>query len=125
MLFHSYWSSFLPNIIKAEINAIRNLGKTKDIIIIHPDKGDGVGILNGSDYTLRLDHLEHYWGPSLEVKNLPQPSSFLRLSSLCFISASGSLPLFPPIACDVLGAVFVLCCPGYGGGASGGSLKIY
>ena len=96
-----------------------------DFTIIHLEKGNGVCILNHSDYIYRLDNLEYYWGPSYEMKYLPQLSSFFKFSSLCFISASGSLSFFPPIASDVIGTVFVSCCPGYGGGALGGSLKVY
>ena len=49
--YYGYDSAQLPlNISKAEISALNNLSKNRNIIIIRPDKGNGDVILNRSDY---------------------------------------------------------------------------
>ena len=46
---------------KSEISSLRNLAKKTDLIIIKPDKGNGVVILDKNDYnTKSLDILSDY-----------------------------------------------------------------
>ena len=56
--YYVYDSAQLPlNISKAEIAALNNLSKNRNIIIIRPDKGNGVVILNRSDYIEKVEAL--------------------------------------------------------------------
>ena len=56
--YYGYDSAQLPlNISKAETSALDNLSKNMDIIIIRPDKGNGVVILNRSDYIEKVEAL--------------------------------------------------------------------
>ena len=56
--FYGYDSEQLPlNISKAELSALNRLCKNKDIVIIRPDKGNGVVILNRPDYVNKVETL--------------------------------------------------------------------
>ena len=56
--FYGYDSEQLPlDISKAELSALNRLCKNKDIVIIRPDKGNGVVILNRLDYVNKIETL--------------------------------------------------------------------
>ena len=56
--FYGYDSEQLPlNVSKAELSALNKLCKNKDIVIIRPDKGNGVVILNRPDYINKVETL--------------------------------------------------------------------
>ena len=56
--FYSYLPNFLPlNISRAELSALRNLSKKKDLVIVRPYKGNGVVILNKIDYINKVELL--------------------------------------------------------------------
>ena len=44
------FGQFPLNISKAELSALKNLSKNRDLVILRPDKGNGVVILNKVDY---------------------------------------------------------------------------
>ena len=46
---------FSPIFSKSDIETLRNLSKDKSIIICKPDKGQGVVILNRSDYITKMN----------------------------------------------------------------------
>ena len=53
--YYSYDSQQLPlNISKAELSALNNLCRNKDLIISRPDKRNGVVILNRQDYVCKV-----------------------------------------------------------------------
>ena len=47
----------LINVSKAELAALRNLSKNKNLVILRPDKGNGIVILNKSDYISKVELL--------------------------------------------------------------------
>ena len=49
--------SLLLNICRAELLAHRNVSKNRNIVILHPDKGNGVVILNKIDYINKVETL--------------------------------------------------------------------
>ena len=54
--FYSFNPKHIPqNLTNAEIAAFRNLRKRKDIIIVKPDKGNGVVILPREEYTSKME----------------------------------------------------------------------
>ena len=56
--YYSYSPNSLPlNISGAELSALRNLSKNKDLVIVRPDKGNGVVILNKADYIDKVELL--------------------------------------------------------------------
>ena len=56
--YYGYDSLQLPlNISKAEISALDNLSKNRNIVIIRPDKGNGVVLLDRSDYVNKVEAL--------------------------------------------------------------------
>ena len=56
--FHGYSLDSLPlNVSRAELLALRNLSKNKNIVILRPDKGNGVVILNKMDYINKVETL--------------------------------------------------------------------
>ena len=56
--YYSYSPNSLPrNINRAELSALRNLSKKKDLVIVRPDKGNGVVILNKADYIDKVELL--------------------------------------------------------------------
>ena len=55
---HDYSMDGLPlNISRAELLALRNLSKNKNIVILRPDKGNGIVILNKIDYINKVETL--------------------------------------------------------------------
>ena len=56
--FYGYDSAHFPlNISKAELAALKNLSKNKNIVILRPDKGNGVVILDLVDYSNKVESL--------------------------------------------------------------------
>ena len=56
--FYGYDSRQFPlNISKAELSALKKLSKDRDIVILRPDKGNGVVILNKADYIYKVETL--------------------------------------------------------------------
>ncbi|XP_050508877.1 uncharacterized protein LOC126886076 [Diabrotica virgifera virgifera] len=56
----NYLNYFKPpqsNLTKEEFNALRNLQKNKNIIIIRPDKGNGIVILDRLNYVEKLNNI--------------------------------------------------------------------
>ena len=53
--FHRFSSSLPSNISKAEITALINPSNNKGLVIIRPDKGNGVVLLNRSDYISEVE----------------------------------------------------------------------
>ena len=56
--YYGYDSRQFPlNISKAELSALKKLSKNRDIVILRPDKGNGVVILNKVDYINKVKSL--------------------------------------------------------------------
>ena len=56
--YYGYDSSQFPlNISKAELSALKKLSRNKDLVILRPDKGNGVVILNRIDYINKVESL--------------------------------------------------------------------
>ena len=56
--YYGYDSRQFPlNISKAELSALKKLSKNRDIVILRPDKGNGVVILNKVDYINKVETL--------------------------------------------------------------------
>ena len=56
--YYGYDSAQFPlNISKAELAALKNLSRNKNIVILRPDKGNGVVILNRVDYINKAESL--------------------------------------------------------------------
>ena len=53
---YSFKSKISPQQRKT-LNALKKLGSNKDLIIIKPDKGNGVALLNKTDYVRKMEHL--------------------------------------------------------------------
>ena len=59
LAFSSFYdhSNFIHNMTKDELNALKNLPKDQSIIITKPDKGNGVVLLNKTDYINKVLHI--------------------------------------------------------------------
>ena len=56
--YYSYSPESLPlNISKVELLALKNLSRNKEIVVLHPDKGNRVVILNRTDYVSKIESL--------------------------------------------------------------------
>ena len=56
--YYSYTPESLPlNISKVELLALKNLSRNKEIVVLRPDKGNGVVILNRTDYVSKIESL--------------------------------------------------------------------
>ncbi len=56
--YYGYDSSQFPlNISKAELSALKKLCRNKDLVILRPDKGNGLVILNRVDYIKKVESL--------------------------------------------------------------------
>ena len=56
--FTGHWSkNWLPFINKGDIESLRKLGNNRDLIVTKPDKGNGVVIMNRSDYDQKMLHI--------------------------------------------------------------------
>ena len=56
--YYSYTPESRPlNISKVELLALRNSSQNKEIAVLHPDKGNGVVILNQTDYVSKIESL--------------------------------------------------------------------
>ena len=68
--FYGYDIRHMPlNISKAELSALNNLSRNKNIVVMRPDKGNGVVILNRDDYINKV------------LSILDDPSKFCTLES--------------------------------------------
>ena len=47
-------NSFIHNISKEENNALKNLAKDKSIVVMKPDKGNGIVLMNKADYISKV-----------------------------------------------------------------------
>ena len=57
-LCHSYVSSYQPSLRDLKKHKVlKNLRKNKDIVLLKPDKGNGVVILDHSDYDLGIQNI--------------------------------------------------------------------
>ena len=55
---YSYTPGSLPiNISKVELLALKNLSRIKEIVVLRPDKGNWVVILNRTDYVCKIESL--------------------------------------------------------------------
>ena len=56
--YYSYSPDFLPlNISRAELSALKKLSRNKDLVIVRPDKGNGIVILDKLDYINKVELL--------------------------------------------------------------------
>ena len=56
--FHGYSSNSLPlNVSRAELSALKKLSRNKDLVIVRPDKGNGIVILDKPDYISKVELL--------------------------------------------------------------------
>ena len=53
-LVNSYYRKYKPSTqVLKKHGVLKKLTRSKDIVIVHQDKGNGVGIMNRKDYTTK------------------------------------------------------------------------
>ena len=57
--FYNPNSNFTHNVSREEYSALLNLSKDESILIIRPDKGNGVVLINRDDYVTKMHHILH------------------------------------------------------------------
>ena len=56
----------IPKNSRLELSALRNLSKNKDLVMLRPDKGNGIDIVSKDDYISKLEcHLSDAWKVNL------------------------------------------------------------